>query len=170
MIRASDMPVRAWTILVVLLLLVLSAGCRPPVAPPVYALPVAAPPALPSPPEVAPTGDACDGGAVVPGEPMPGADAHGIATCRGQLVRDDDVIGWLAAEDDARACRELAAVAYEARLSDRALCEAEAARRWEGWQQAHRDAVALRWAGYGLGLSGLVVGLAVGLTAGMVAP
>jgi Ca2+-binding RTX toxin-like protein len=92
-----------------------------------------------------------------------------------QISLSDSAVGFggagndtLIAEDDATAWEALARVQHDAREADRALCEDIAAERYRAAEDWRTEARTLRWAGYGLGLAGLVVGLAVGFVGGTV--
>lgn len=168
---ANEIPVWAWLIVVVLLFLVCSGGCVPKPPPPVFALAVEPLPTMPPPVPAGPTADACAPGVLLPGQPAPGVVVERgvpVATCRAQVVPDDEVLACFGAEDDAEAWQALARIQHDARAADRALCEDIAAERYRAAEDWRTEARTLRWAGYGLGLAGVVVGLAVGFVGGTV--
>lgn len=167
---ANDVPLLVWLGVVTLLLLVLTGGCARPAPPPVFA---SAPPALQAPPSpvvVVGPDDCLEARAMQPAQRAPYVDARGVAECRAQVVPEPQVREMLADGVAATYWRELAEMERAYREADRASCEAEALRRLEYGLAMRREAQGARWAGVGLGVGGLVAGLALGLGAATVAP
>jgi hypothetical protein len=164
----------AWVATVVVLFLLaamLLAACGPKVAPPVFA---EAPPPIAEPvhePWVAPTDTfpACLPTSFLPGRPPP-LTADGKATCRGIVLPESDFVELHLCAADLPYWKAVAEGERVERLLDQARCEDVASARFVYGEEMRREARAKTWAGYGLGIGGLVVGVAIGLAASAVSP
>lgn len=177
-VRAPGWLVGLFVVAVLALMLAVLAGC-PAKAPP-SAFGTALPPlpaevlAEPAPPTLAV--DACAVAALVPGSPLPAEIVDGalrgppVAACRGIVVDENELLAAGQCEADRERLQAYLVAEHAARAGDRSVCESVYASEWTYGQDLRRDNQVLRWSGYGLGVAGLLVGVAIGFATGAVTP
>lgn len=158
-------PPAIWVVLFLLLVGVCAVACTPKTPPKVFteALPPIEEPAVtewtPHPDDTLP---ACVVTSYTPKTPALG--------CRGVVVPESDYAALVTYETTCPYWEAVAKGERTERLLDWGRCEDVAAARWEATEELRRDNRALRWAGMGLGIGGVVLGVLVGFGAGQVAP
>ena len=153
----ARVPAWAWFLLAALLFVVCLSACGAKTPPELFVSPV---PPLPVVEHV--TGehhaDDCD---VTPLEP----DAPPMA-CAGLVVPEGLVVEWYALPSEVEAWKAAAEHQRASCERDRGYAEAAYGQEWQAGRECRADARAMRWAGMGMGVGGVVLGLIVGYGVG----